>query len=112
LEIKESNLYKNWWRISKRLKLHLSNSTKYNPQNETASKGRANIIIKKIPYIQVSAGNINVKKFRLNEKAKIDKNYLNQILISLMEKGLIFRIGRGRYKFTLPLFEKFLLRKG
>lgn len=48
----------------------------------------------------------------LREKTKIDKNYLNQIMISLIEKGLIFRIGRGKYKFTLPLFEKFLLRKG
>jgi len=47
----------------------------------------------------------------LREKTKIDKNYLNQIMISLIEKGLIFRIGRGKYNFTLPLFEKFLLRK-
>ena len=53
-----------------------------------------------------------IKFSELREKAKIDKNYLNQILISLIEKGLIFRIGRGKYKFTLPLFEKFLLRKG
>jgi len=52
-----------------------------------------------------------IKFSELREKAKIDKNYLNQILISLIEKGLIFRIGRGKYKFTLPLFEKFLLRK-
>lgn len=52
-----------------------------------------------------------IKFSQLREKAKIDKNYLNQILISLIEKGLIFRIGRGKYKFTLPLFEKFLLRK-
>jgi len=48
----------------------------------------------------------------LREKTKIDKNYLNQIMISLIEKRLIFRIGRGKYNFTLPLFEKFLLRKG
>ena len=53
-----------------------------------------------------------IKFSQIREKAKIDKNYLNQILISLIEKGLIFRIGRGKYKFTLPLFEKFLLRKG
>ncbi|MDP2755483.1 MAG: AAA family ATPase [Nitrospirota bacterium] len=53
-----------------------------------------------------------VRFSELREKAKIDKNYLNQILISLMEKGLIFRVGRGKYRFTLPLFEKFLLRKG
>ena len=53
-----------------------------------------------------------IKFSELREKAKIDKNYLNQILISLIEKGLIFRISRGKYKFTLPLFEKFLLRKG
>jgi hypothetical protein len=52
-----------------------------------------------------------IKFSELREKAKIDKNYLNQILISLIEKGLIFRIGRGKYKFTLPLFERFLLRK-
>jgi hypothetical protein len=53
-----------------------------------------------------------IKFSQIREKAKIDKNYLNQILISLIEKGLIFRVGRGKYKFTLPLFEKFLLRKG
>ena len=53
-----------------------------------------------------------IKFSELREKTKIDKNYLNQIMISLIEKGLIFRIGRGKYKFTLPLFEKFLLRKG
>jgi DNA-binding IclR family transcriptional regulator len=47
----------------------------------------------------------------LREKTKIDKNYLNQILISLIENGLIYRVGRGKYRFTLPLFEKFLLRK-
>jgi len=47
----------------------------------------------------------------LREKTKIDKNYLNQILISLLEKGLIYKVGRGKYRFTLPLFEKFLLRK-
>jgi len=46
----------------------------------------------------------------LREKAKIDKNYLNQILISLMEKGLIFRAGRGKYRFTSHLLEKFILR--
>ncbi|OGW13776.1 MAG: hypothetical protein A2035_02460 [Nitrospirae bacterium GWA2_42_11] len=47
----------------------------------------------------------------LRENAKIDKNYLNQILISLIEKGLIFRAGRGKYRLTLPLLERFLLRK-
>ena len=52
-----------------------------------------------------------IKFSELREKTKIDKNYLNQIMINLIEKGLIFRIGRGKYKFTLPLFEKFLLRK-
>ena len=53
-----------------------------------------------------------IKFSELREKTKIDKNYLNQIMISLIEKGLIFRIGRGKYKFTLPLFEKFLSREG
>jgi len=52
-----------------------------------------------------------IKFSELREKAKIDKNYLNQILISLIEKGLIFRARRGKYKFTLPLLEKFLIRK-
>jgi len=52
-----------------------------------------------------------IRVSELKEKVAIDKNYLNQILLSLIKKGLIFRVGRGRYKFTLPLFEKFLLRK-
>jgi hypothetical protein len=47
----------------------------------------------------------------LRRRTKIDKNYLNQILINLIEKGLIFRVGRGKYTFALPLFEKFLLRR-
>jgi len=52
-----------------------------------------------------------IKISQIREKAKIDKNYLNQVLISLIEKRLIYRINRGRYRFTLPLFEKFLIRK-
>jgi hypothetical protein len=52
---------------------------------------------------------INLSELR--ERVNIDKNYLNQILMSLVRKGLIFRAGRGRYRFALPLFEKFLLRK-
>ena len=52
-----------------------------------------------------------IKFSELKERAKIDKNYLNQVLISLIEKGLIFRVTRGKYEFTLPLFEKFLVRK-
>lgn len=52
-----------------------------------------------------------IKFSELREKAKIDKNYLNQILISLIKKGLIFRARRGKYKFTLPLLEEFLIRK-
>ncbi len=48
----------------------------------------------------------------LRKRTKINKGYLNQILMSLIEKGLIFRVGRGKYRFTLPLFERFLLRKG
>jgi predicted transcriptional regulator of viral defense system len=52
-------------------------------------------------------------KVRISElriKTGIDKNYLNQLLKSLIEKGLVYRVKRGEYTFTLPLFEKFLLR--
>jgi len=55
---------------------------------------------------------LELRVSELREKTKIDKNYLNQVLKSLIEKGLIFRVGRGKYRFTLPLFERFLLRKG
>lgn len=51
-----------------------------------------------------------VKVSELKKRMKIDKNYLNQVLRSLIEKGLMYRVGRGKYKFTLPLFEKFLSR--
>lgn len=37
--------------------------------------------------------------------------YLNQILIILIEKELIFRAGMGKYNFTLLLSERFLLWK-
>jgi len=60
------------------------------------------------PYFLIQ--NIPKKKIRAN--VNIDKNYLNQILKSLIEKGLIYRVGRGKYRFTLPLFENFLLRIG
>lgn len=55
---------------------------------------------------------LEIRVSELRKRTKIDKNYLNQILITLIEKGLIFRVGRGKYRFTLPLFERFLLRKG
>jgi len=52
-----------------------------------------------------------IKFSELRGKTEIGKNYLNQILINLIKKGLIYRVGRGKYRFTLPLFEKFLIRK-
>ena len=61
--------------------------------------------------LEMAGLGLEIRVSELREKTKIDKNYLNQILISLMEKGLIFRVGRGKYGFTLPLFELFLLRK-
>ena len=64
----------------------------------------------KILFIMATFGP-EVKFSELREMSKINKNYLNQILISLIDKGLLFRVGRGKYKFTLPLFEKFLIRK-
>jgi len=40
-----------------------------------------------------------------------DQNYLNQILIMLLAKGLIVRTRRGQYAFALPLFDEFLKRE-
>ncbi|MFC2171802.1 hypothetical protein ACFLU6_04120 [Acidobacteriota bacterium] len=51
-----------------------------------------------------------IKVSELREKTKLQKNYMNQVLISLIDKGLIYRVGRGKYRFCLPLFEKSLLR--
>lgn len=47
----------------------------------------------------------------IRKKTGIDRNYLNQILKHLMDKGILYRVSRGRYAFTLPLFGEFLLRK-
>jgi len=47
----------------------------------------------------------------LREKTQVDRNSLNQILKHLMDKGILYRVRRGKYAFTLPLFGEFLRRK-
>lgn len=49
---------------------------------------------------------------QIREKTNLSTNTLNQILLNLIEKGLIYRIRRGVYTFALPLFNEFLLRNG
>ena len=43
---------------------------------------------------------------------KIDKAMVFIYLKNLIDKNLVYRSGRGKYSFTIPLFKEFLLRKG
>ncbi|MGB9669383.1 MAG: AAA family ATPase [Anaerolineales bacterium] len=51
-----------------------------------------------------------IKVAELRKRTKLSKNVLNQFILSLVEKGLIYRERRGAYAFALPLFNEFLLR--
>lgn len=53
--------------------------------------------------------NIEVKKIMSN--SHVEYGTLKQMIIRLIERGLIFRTGRAKYSFTLPLFRDYLLRQ-
>lgn len=54
-------------------------------------------------------GGMNV--FKLRKQVKKSRGALNLILTSLMDKDIIYRVRRGAYSFTLPLFREFLKRQ-
>lgn len=47
----------------------------------------------------------------LLKRLDIENNLLQQLLLKLIEKGLIYRVKKGVYTFSLPLFREFLLRR-
>ncbi len=47
----------------------------------------------------------------LRKSSKKSRGAINLILTRLMEKGIIYRVRRGAYSFTLPLFKEFLKRQ-
>lgn len=52
-----------------------------------------------------------IKVQEVKKSTGISSNSLNQIIIKLIDKGLIYRLKRGPYSFTLPLMEKYILRR-
>ncbi|HXQ92369.1 MAG TPA: AAA family ATPase [Nitrososphaerales archaeon] len=55
-------------------------------------------------------GEMNVETNQIIRTSKIEHGTLMQLLIRLVEKGLLYRSSRGKYSFTLPLFRDYLLR--
>lgn len=51
-----------------------------------------------------------IEPIKIRKISKINHGTLMELLKRLIEKGLVYRSGRGRYGFTLPLFREFLLR--
>ncbi|MEK6953462.1 MAG: ATP-binding protein [Candidatus Micrarchaeota archaeon] len=47
----------------------------------------------------------------ISRRAEMNYNNLMQLLIRLTEKGIIYRIKKGKYAFTIPLFKDYLKRR-
>lgn len=57
-------------------------------------------------------GDENISPIKILKILKIEKSMLFAYLRNLIEKNLVYKSGRGKYAFTIPLFREFLLRKG
>lgn len=55
--------------------------------------------------------NDEIETSSLRKSSKKSRGAINLILTRLMEKGIIYRVRRGAYSFTLPLFKEFLKRQ-
>lgn len=62
---------------------------------------------KEVLIAMAKAGDSDIETKKIS---RIKHSILMELIKRLMEKGLIYRSGRGRYGFTLPLFRDFLLR--
>ena len=47
---------------------------------------------------------------QIAKKSKVSYNSLMKLVVLLTEKGLIYRVRRGKYAFTLPLFAEYVRR--
>lgn len=65
---------------------------------------------KEVLIAMAKAGDSDIETKKIKKISRIKHSILMELFKRLMEKGLIYRSGRGRYGFTLPLFRDFLLR--
>lgn len=65
---------------------------------------------KEVLFAMAKIGESEIETSQIIKTSKIGKAILMELLKRLIEKGLIYRAGRGKYGFTLPLFRDFLLR--
>jgi len=65
---------------------------------------------KKVLLAMAKAEEVEIATHIIASSVKIDYNSLMQLLIRLSEKGLIYRIKKGSYGFTIPLFRDYLKR--
>ena len=71
-----------------------------------AASSREKAVLEAIAKI----GEADVETNQIIRTSKIEHGTLMQLLIRLVDKGLLYRSSRGKYSFTLPLFREYLLR--
>ncbi len=65
---------------------------------------------KKILLAMAKAGKGEVSTFQISQSSKVGYGTLIQLLIRLSNKGLIYKVRKGKYDFAIPLFRDYLLR--
>jgi hypothetical protein len=70
----------------------------------------ASDVEKKILIAMAKIGGNEIETNKINEKLKLDYQVLMNGLGRLIGKGLIYKVKKGMYAFTLPLFEEYVLR--
>ncbi len=65
---------------------------------------------RKILLAMAKSGSGDVPLSDVKKATEIDDNSFQQMFGRLAEKGLVYRVGRGRYSFTIPLFKDYLKR--
>jgi predicted transcriptional regulator len=73
--------------------------------NAASSKERA------VLEAMARIGETNVETNQIIKGSRIEHGTMMQLLIRLVDKGLLYRSSRGKYSFTLPLFRDYLLRR-
>lgn len=73
---------------------------------------RATPVEQEVLEAMAQVGEKEISPVKILKILKMEKSMLFAYLRNLIEKNLLYKSGRGKYAFTVPLFREFLLRKG
>ncbi|MEW5997141.1 MAG: AAA family ATPase [Candidatus Micrarchaeota archaeon] len=65
---------------------------------------------KKILIAMAKVGEESIEALKIRKTAGVSHPTLMELLKRLQEKGLLYRVSRGKYGFSIPLFREYLLR--